>query len=113
MGRRATLKHGPAVVLAYKQEQAQQDIKNITAWLKDPRIELYQRTIKTGKLMLQSYKIIGDTREMCQTARELIELVKGQSYKIPLFQALLYRDPLFIFWTKITFNKFFDFGSRR
>lgn len=82
MGRRATFKHDPTIVLAYKQEQARKDIETITAWLRDPRIELYQRTIKTGKLM-QSYKIIGDTDKMLQTARQLIAMVKEQNYKIP------------------------------
>lgn len=82
MGRRATFKHDPSVVLAYKQEQARKDIETITAWLRDPRIELYQRTIKTGKLM-QSYKIIGDTDNMLQTARVLIAMVKEQHSKIP------------------------------
>lgn len=71
----------PEVVLAFKREQAEKDIEEITAWLKDVRIELYQRTIKTGKL-IQCYKILGDTDKMCKTARELIRLVKSQSYKI-------------------------------
>lgn len=71
----------PEVVLAFKKEQAENDIEEITGWLKDVRIELYQRTIKTGKL-IQCYKILGDTDKMCKTARELIRLVKSQSYKI-------------------------------
>ncbi|WP_312694107.1 hypothetical protein [Caproiciproducens sp.] len=80
-GKRPILKADPAVALQFKQEQARKDIVEITEWLKDVRIEIYQRTIKTGKL-IQAYKIIGDTENMCKTAQELISLVNVQSYKI-------------------------------
>lgn len=80
MGRRPAPKPDPAVALAFKQEQARKDIVEITDWLKDVRIEIYQRTIKMGKL-IQAYKIIGDTTNMCNTAQELISLVNAQSYK--------------------------------
>lgn len=81
-GRKPVLKADPAVALAFKQEQARKDIVEITDWLKDVRIEIYQRTIKTGKL-IQCYKIIGETEKMCETARYLIKLVNEQSYKLP------------------------------
>ena len=72
----------PSVALQFQREQAEKDIVEVTEWLKDVRIELYQRTIKTGRL-IQAYKILGDTENMCKTARELIKLVKSQSHKIP------------------------------
>lgn len=80
-GKKPILKADPAVALQFKQEQARKEIVEITEWLKDVRIEIYQRTIKTGKL-IQSYKIIGDTENMCKAAKELINLVNEQSYKI-------------------------------
>jgi hypothetical protein len=81
MGRRPNQRPDPAIALSLQREQAEKDIAEITTWLKDVRIELYQRTIKTGKL-IQAYKTIGDTDKMCEVARFLIDMVKEQSYKL-------------------------------
>ena len=81
MGRRPMARPDPAIALSLQREQAEKDIVEITGWLKDVRIELYQRTIKTGKL-IQAYKTVGDIDEMCETARFLIDIVKEQHSKV-------------------------------
>lgn len=77
-----------------KLEKAEKDIVEITDWLKDSRIKMYQRTIKMGALV-QAYKLLGRTDEMCATAREIIRLVKLRSKEIAAMKKEKYRMACF------------------
>lgn len=81
MTRKQAIRPDSAAIIALRKEQAEKDVRELSEKLKSSRIELYQRSVKMGKLV-DAYRTIGDIDMMCSTAHELIDTVKDQSRQL-------------------------------
>lgn len=83
MGRRKNIlaEPNPQIVQQMKIEKAQQDIKRIKKELKDPRWEIYARTIRLGALA-DAYKTLGDEDNLIKTLKNKIKYIQKHSDKI-------------------------------
>lgn len=71
----------PELVQALQADKAKKDIEKLTAELKDPRWELYQRSIKLGRLA-DAYRILGNSKRAKETLLFQIVYIRENSHKL-------------------------------
>lgn len=71
----------PQLLRAMQAEKAKQDIEKLTAELRDPRFELYQRSIKMGHLA-DAYRVLGEREKSNEILLSQIAYIKANSKRL-------------------------------